>query len=175
MCFGIVGSAFMDALDLFPTAGIRFLSVQHEQNVYLADILVSQPGILPYRFPPSLTTRCLSQCFFFLALCAWLPFLFTWLLQAAHMADGYYRASGKTGVCIAQNGPGISNFVTGASLLAPLHGLLFTGTSSRALPPHRHLFLLLPFCECLCASRIRTERRNLLPDAHCSSEYAYRG
>jgi sulfoacetaldehyde acetyltransferase len=66
VCFGIVGSAFMDALDLFPTAGIRFLSVQHEQN-------------------------------------------------AAHMADGYYRASGKTGVCIAQNGPGISNFVTGVA------------------------------------------------------------
>ena len=55
--FGIVGSAFMDALDLFPEAGIRFLSVQHEQN-------------------------------------------------AAHMADGYARASGKHGVCTAQNGPG---------------------------------------------------------------------
>ena len=29
--FGIVGSAFMDALDLFPEAGIRFVSVAHEQ------------------------------------------------------------------------------------------------------------------------------------------------
>lgn len=37
-CFGIVGSAFMDALDLFPSAGIRFISVQHEQNaVHMAD------------------------------------------------------------------------------------------------------------------------------------------
>ncbi len=63
-CFGIVGSAFMDALDLFPTAGIRFISVQHEQN-------------------------------------------------AAHMADGYSRVSGRHGLCIAQNGPGITNFVTG--------------------------------------------------------------
>ena len=62
--FGIVGSAFMDSLDLFPSAGIRFVSVQHEQN-------------------------------------------------AAHMADGYARVTGKTGVCIAQNGPGITNFVTG--------------------------------------------------------------
>merc|ERR1719410_662123 len=36
--FGIVGSAFMDALDLFPSAGIRFISVQHEQNaVHMAD------------------------------------------------------------------------------------------------------------------------------------------
>jgi sulfoacetaldehyde acetyltransferase len=61
---GIVGSAFMDALDLFPEAGIRFVSVQHEQN-------------------------------------------------AVHMADGYSRISGKHGVCIAQNGPGITNFVTG--------------------------------------------------------------
>ncbi|HQO03320.1 MAG TPA: sulfoacetaldehyde acetyltransferase [Spirochaetota bacterium] len=29
--FGIVGSAFMDALDLFPAAGIRFIPVAHEQ------------------------------------------------------------------------------------------------------------------------------------------------
>ncbi len=29
--FGIVGSAFMDALDLFPDAGIRFVMVAHEQ------------------------------------------------------------------------------------------------------------------------------------------------
>ena len=64
--FGIVGSAFMDALDLFDTAGIRFISVAHEQG-------------------------------------------------AAHMADGYARASNKVGVCLAQNGPGITNFVTGVA------------------------------------------------------------
>jgi len=35
---GIVGSAYMDALDLFPAAGIRFVSVAHEQNaVHMAD------------------------------------------------------------------------------------------------------------------------------------------
>jgi sulfoacetaldehyde acetyltransferase len=61
--FGIVGSAYMDALDLFPAAGIRFVPVAHEQG-------------------------------------------------AAHMADGYARASGRHGVCIAQNGPGVTNFVT---------------------------------------------------------------
>ena len=61
--FGIVGSAYMDALDLFEPAGIRFISVAHEQG-------------------------------------------------AGHMADGYSRVSGKPGVCIAQNGPGITNFVT---------------------------------------------------------------
>ncbi|HUF43927.1 MAG TPA: thiamine pyrophosphate-binding protein, partial [Aestuariivirgaceae bacterium] len=61
--FGIVGSAYMDALDLFPTAGIRFIPTAHEQG-------------------------------------------------AAHMADGYSRASGRHGVCIAQNGPGVTNFVT---------------------------------------------------------------
>jgi len=61
--FGIVGSAYMDALDLFPAAGIRFVSTVHEQG-------------------------------------------------AAHMADGYSRASGRHGVCIAQNGPGVTNFVT---------------------------------------------------------------
>lgn len=31
---------------------------------------------------------------------------------AAHMADGYTRATGEVAVCIAQNGPGITNFVT---------------------------------------------------------------
>jgi sulfoacetaldehyde acetyltransferase len=61
--FGIVGSAYMDALDIFPPAGIRFVSVAHEQN-------------------------------------------------AAHMADGYARATNRHGVCVAQNGPGITNFVT---------------------------------------------------------------
>ncbi len=61
--FGIVGSAYMDALDLFEPAGIRFWSVAHEQN-------------------------------------------------AAHMADGYSRVSNRHGVCIAQNGPGVTNFVT---------------------------------------------------------------
>lgn len=61
--FGIVGSAYMDALDLFPAAGIRFIPVVHEQG-------------------------------------------------AAHMADGYSRVSGRQGVCIGQNGPGITNFVT---------------------------------------------------------------
>ncbi|HEX8012395.1 MAG TPA: sulfoacetaldehyde acetyltransferase [Casimicrobiaceae bacterium] len=61
--FGIVGSAYMDALDLFALAGIRFISVAHEQG-------------------------------------------------AGHMADGYARTSGRHGVCIAQNGPGVTNFVT---------------------------------------------------------------
>src|SRR5581483_7903737 len=50
-------------LDLFPLAGIRFISVAHEQG-------------------------------------------------GGHMADGYARVSGRHGVCIAQNGPGITNFVT---------------------------------------------------------------
>ena len=62
--FGIVGSAYMDALDIFEPAGIRFISVAHEQN-------------------------------------------------AAHMADGYARVLDRHGACIAQNGPGITNFVTG--------------------------------------------------------------
>lgn len=62
--YGIVGSAFMDALDLFPEAGIRFVSVAHEQ-------------------------------------------------AAAHAADGMARVTGQPQVCIAQNGPGIANFVSG--------------------------------------------------------------
>src|SRR5262245_12683968 len=36
--FGIVGSAYMDALDLFPAAGIRFVSTAHEQGAaHMAD------------------------------------------------------------------------------------------------------------------------------------------
>ena len=61
--FGIMGSAFMDAMDIFAPAGIQLISVVHEQG-------------------------------------------------AAHMADGYARASGRHGVVIGQNGPGISNCVT---------------------------------------------------------------
>jgi len=32
---------------------------------------------------------------------------------AAHMADGYARATGRTGVCLATSGPGATNLVTG--------------------------------------------------------------
>lgn len=61
--FGIMGSAFMDAMDIFAPAGITLIPVVHEQG-------------------------------------------------AGHMADGYARASGRHGVVIGQNGPGISNCVT---------------------------------------------------------------
>ena len=61
--FGIMGSAFMDAMDIFAPAGIRLVSVVHEQG-------------------------------------------------GAHMADGYSRVSGRHGVVIGQNGPGVSNCVT---------------------------------------------------------------
>ncbi len=61
--FGIMGSAFMDAMDIFAPAGIRLVPVVHEQG-------------------------------------------------AAHMADGYARVSGRHGMVIGQNGPGISNCVT---------------------------------------------------------------
>ncbi len=61
--FGIMGSAFMDAMDIFEPAGIELVPVVHEQG-------------------------------------------------AAHMADGFARVSGRHGVVIGQNGPGISNCVT---------------------------------------------------------------
>ncbi|QTJ67013.1 sulfoacetaldehyde acetyltransferase [Rhodococcus sp. ZPP] len=61
--FGIMGSAFMDAMDIFAPAGIRLVPVVHEQG-------------------------------------------------AGHMADGYARVSGRHGMVIGQNGPGISNCVT---------------------------------------------------------------
>ncbi len=43
--FGLVGSAFMDALDLFPDAGIRFIPVAHEQAAaHAADGLARVTG-----------------------------------------------------------------------------------------------------------------------------------
>ncbi len=43
--FGIVGSAYMDALDLFPDAGIRFIPVAHEQAAaHAADGLARVSG-----------------------------------------------------------------------------------------------------------------------------------
>lgn len=43
--FGIVGSAFMDFLDLFPAAGIRFIPVAHEQAAaHAADALARVTG-----------------------------------------------------------------------------------------------------------------------------------
>jgi len=45
VAFGIVGSAFMDALDMFPDAGIRFVSVAHEQAAcHAADGLARVTG-----------------------------------------------------------------------------------------------------------------------------------
>jgi sulfoacetaldehyde acetyltransferase len=42
---GIVGSAFMDPLDLFPAAGIRFLPVRHEQSAgHMADAYARVTG-----------------------------------------------------------------------------------------------------------------------------------
>jgi thiamine pyrophosphate-dependent acetolactate synthase large subunit-like protein len=44
--FGIVGSAFMDALDIFEPAGIRFVSVQHEQNaVFVFQLLIQRIAV----------------------------------------------------------------------------------------------------------------------------------
>ncbi len=56
--YGIVGSAFMDMLDLFPTAGIRFLPVRHEQSAaHMADaihVFLVLPGLLSVKMAPGL-------------------------------------------------------------------------------------------------------------------------
>ena len=54
---------------------------------------------------------------------------------AAHAADGYARATGKVGVCLATSGPGATNLVTGIATAnfdsVPL--VCFTGQVSRDL------------------------------------------
>src|SRR5450755_972778 len=48
---------------------------------------------------------------------------------AAHMADGYSRASGKVGVAIATSGPGATNLVTGiaTAMMDSVHIVCITG------------------------------------------------
>ncbi len=54
---------------------------------------------------------------------------------AAHAADGYARASGKTGVCIATSGPGATNLVTGiaTAYMDSVPMVAITGNVSRNL------------------------------------------
>jgi acetolactate synthase-1/2/3 large subunit len=54
---------------------------------------------------------------------------------AAHMADGYARASGKVGVAIATSGPGATNLVTGIAnaMLDSIPTVFITGQVSSAL------------------------------------------
>ncbi|AEG58875.1 sulfoacetaldehyde acetyltransferase [Desulforamulus ruminis] len=82
---GIVGSAFMDMLDLFPTAGIDFLAVRHEQS-------------------------------------------------AAHMEDAYTRVTGKCGICVGQNGPGITNMVTSVAAANMAHTPMVVISPSAGTP-----------------------------------------
>lgn len=82
---GIVGSAFMDMLDLFPTAGIRFIPVRHEQS-------------------------------------------------AGHMEDAYARVTGRAGVVVGQNGPGITNMVTSVAAANAAHTPMVVISPSAGTP-----------------------------------------
>ena len=57
---------------------------------------------------------------------------------AAHAADGFARASGKVGVCIATSGPGATNLVTGlaTAFLDSTPVVAITGQVQRALIGH---------------------------------------
>jgi acetolactate synthase I/II/III large subunit len=54
---------------------------------------------------------------------------------AAHMADGFARASGKVGVCMATSGPGATNLVTGiaTAMLDSIPVVCITGNVSSKL------------------------------------------
>ncbi len=54
---------------------------------------------------------------------------------AAHMADGYARASGRIGVCLATSGPGATNLVTGicTAWMDSTPMLVLTGNVARTL------------------------------------------
>jgi acetolactate synthase-1/2/3 large subunit len=54
---------------------------------------------------------------------------------AAHMADGYARASGRVGVCLATSGPGATNLVTGiaTAMLDSVPMVCITGQVSSTL------------------------------------------
>ena len=53
---------------------------------------------------------------------------------AAHAADGYARATGKVGVCLATSGPGATNLVTGiaTAYMDSIPMVAITGTSAPA-------------------------------------------
>ena len=55
--------------------------------------------------------------------------------SAAHMADGYARASGRLGVCLGTSGPGATNLVTGicTSFMDSTPVLALTGNVARTL------------------------------------------
>lgn len=57
---------------------------------------------------------------------------------AAHAADGFARASGKVGVCIATSGPGATNLVTGlaTAFLDSVPVVAITGQVNRVLIGH---------------------------------------
>lgn len=65
VCPGIVGSAFMDALDLFPAAGIRFVPVRHEQSAaHMADAyarVTGRPSICIGQNGPGVTNMVTSM------------------------------------------------------------------------------------------------------------------
>ena len=54
---------------------------------------------------------------------------------AAHMADGYARASGKVGVCLATSGPGATNTITGivTANMDSVPMVIITGQVPRAM------------------------------------------
>jgi sulfoacetaldehyde acetyltransferase len=74
---------------------------------------------------------------------------------AAHMADGYTRASGEVAVCIAQNGPGITNFVTAVAAAYWNHTPMVvitpeTGTTTQGLGGFQETRQLPYFEEITC-------------------------
>src|SRR5262245_12986677 len=57
---------------------------------------------------------------------------------AAHMADGYARAANQVAVCIAQDGPGLTNFVTAVEAAGWARAPLVVVTQEPDIPVAGH-------------------------------------
>src|SRR2546421_341303 len=105
------------AANVVQLSGIAYQASQHDNEIreltgseILCEALVREGVELLYGYPGGAIMP------FYDALTSYPPLhhvLVRHEQAAAHAADGYARATGKVGVCVATSGPGATNLVTG--------------------------------------------------------------